>query len=47
MEMNVENPKVKRISRQISQARIIVDQKQVNNVVNCKCFGMAVTNDAT
>jgi hypothetical protein len=39
-------PKVKRISRQPSTTRIIMDQKQLNSVVNFNCFGNMMTNDA-
>jgi hypothetical protein len=45
MEMNVENTKVMRISRQPFPVKIMVDQKQLENVESFKCLGSILTND--
>jgi len=45
MEMNVEKTKVMRISRQPFQVKIIIDQKQVENVESFKYLGSVITND--
>jgi hypothetical protein len=45
MEMNVEKTKVMRISRQPSPVKIMIDQKQLENVESFKCLGCIVTND--
>jgi hypothetical protein len=47
MEMNVENIKVMRISRQTSPVQVMIDQKQLENVKYINCFGSVITNDAT
>ena len=39
MEMNVEKAKVMRISRQQFPAKIMIDQKQLENVESFKYFG--------
>ena len=39
MEMNVEKTKVMRISRQLFPVKIIIDQKQLENVEFFKIFG--------
>ena len=45
MEMNVEKTMVLRISRQSSQMKIMIDQKQPECVEYCNYFG-SITNDA-
>jgi len=45
MEMNVENTKVMRISRQPFPVKIIVDTKQLTNVESFKYLGSILTND--
>jgi len=37
MKVNVEKPKVMRISRQLSSIHILIDQKQLGNVVSQQC----------
>jgi hypothetical protein len=46
MEMNVENPKIMRISRQPSPVKIRIDKKQLENVEYFNCSGSMITNDA-
>jgi hypothetical protein len=46
MEMNVEKTKVMRISRQPSPIKIMIDQKQLENVEYLKYLGSMITNDA-
>ena len=45
MEMNVEISKVMRISRQPFPVKIIIDQKQLENVESFKFWGSILTND--
>jgi hypothetical protein len=45
MEMNVEKTKVMRISRQPSPVKIMLDQKQLENVESFKYLGSILTND--
>jgi hypothetical protein len=45
MEMNVEKTKVMRISRQLFPVKIMIDQKQLENVESFKYFGSILTND--
>ena len=45
MEMNVEKTKVMRISRQPSPVKIMIDQKQLENVECFKYLGILLTND--
>jgi len=45
MEMNVEKTKVMRISRQPLPVKIIIDQKQLENVKSFKYLGSILTND--
>ena len=45
MEMNVEKTKVKRISRQPLPVKIIIDEKQLENVESFKYLGSILTND--
>jgi hypothetical protein len=45
MEMNVGKTKVMRISRQPFPVKIIIDQKQVENVESFKYFGSILTNN--
>ena len=45
MEMNVEKTKIMRISRQTFPAKIMIDQKQLQNVESLKYFGSMLTND--
>jgi len=45
MEMNVEKTKVMRISRQPLPVKIIIDQKQLDNVEPFKYLGSMLTND--
>jgi hypothetical protein len=46
MEMNVEKTKVIRISKQLSQMKIMTDQKQLENVEYFNYLGSMITNDA-
>ena len=45
MEINVEKTKVMRISRQPFSVKIIINQKQLENVESFKYFGSILTND--
>jgi len=45
MEMNVEKTKVTRISRQPFPVKIMIDQKQLENVECLKYLGSILTND--
>jgi len=45
MEMNVEKTKVMRISRQPFPVKIMIDQKQLENVESFKYLGSILTND--
>jgi len=45
MEMNVEETKVMRISRQPSPVTIMIDQKQLENVECFKYLGSRLSND--
>jgi hypothetical protein len=45
MEINMEKTKVMRISRQPFPVKIIIDQKQVENVESFKYLGSILTND--
>ena len=45
MEMNVEKTKVMRISRQSFPLKIMIDQKQLENVESFKYLGRILTND--
>jgi hypothetical protein len=45
MEMNVEKTKVMRISRQLFPVKLMIDQKQLENVESFKCLGSMLTND--
>ena len=45
MEMNVEKTKVMRISRQPFPVKIMIDQKQLENMESFKYFGSILTND--
>jgi hypothetical protein len=45
MEMNVEKTKVMRISRQPFPVKIMIDQKQLENVESFKYLGNILTND--
>ena len=45
MEMNMEKTKVMRISRQPFPVKIMIDQKQLENVETFKYFGSILTND--
>jgi hypothetical protein len=45
MEMNVEKTKVMRISRQPFPVKIMIDQKQLENVESFKKLGSILTND--
>jgi len=45
MEMNMEETKVMRISRQPFPVKIIIDQKQLENVESFKYLGSMLTND--
>jgi len=45
MEMNVEKTKVTRISRQPFPVKIMIDQKQLENVEFFKYLGSILTND--
>jgi hypothetical protein len=46
MEMNLEKTKVLRISRQPSAMKIMIDQKQLENVEYFNYLGSMITNDA-
>jgi hypothetical protein len=46
MEMNVEKTKVMRISRQPAPMKIMIDQKQLENVEYINYLGSMITNDA-
>jgi hypothetical protein len=46
MEINVENTKVMRISRQPSPVQNMTDQKQLENVGYFNSLGSLITNDA-
>jgi hypothetical protein len=46
MEMNVEKTKVMRISGQPSPTKIMIDQKQLENVEYFNYLGSMITNDA-
>jgi hypothetical protein len=46
MEMNVEKTKVMRISGQPSPIKIMIDQKQLENVEYFNYLGSMITNDA-
>ena len=45
IEINVEKTKVMRISRQPFPVKIIIDQKQLENVESFKYLGSTLTND--
>jgi hypothetical protein len=45
MEMNVEKTKVMRISRQPLPVKIMINQKQLENVESFKYLGSILTND--
>jgi hypothetical protein len=45
MELNVEKTKVMRISRQPLPVKIMIDQKQLENVEAFKYLGSILTND--
>ena len=45
MEMNVEKTKLMRISRQPFPVKIMIDQKQIENVESFKYLGSILTND--
>jgi hypothetical protein len=45
MEMNVEKTKVMRISRQPFSVKIMIDQKQLENVESFKYLGRILTNN--
>jgi hypothetical protein len=45
MEMNVKKTKVMRISRQPFPVKIMIDQKQLENVESFKYLGSILTND--
>ena len=45
MEINVENTKVIRLSRQPFPGKIMIDKKQLQNVESFKYLGGIVTND--
>jgi hypothetical protein len=47
MEMNVEKTKVMGISRQAASMKIMIDQKQLENVEYLNYLGSMITNDAT
>ena len=47
MEMNVEKTKVMKISRQPSPVKIMIDQKQLENVECFKYLGRILTNDGS
>jgi hypothetical protein len=45
MKMNVEKRKVMRISRQPSPVKLMIDQKQLQNMESFKYLGRILTND--
>ena len=45
MEMNVEKTKVTRISRQAFPVKIMIDQKQLENVESFNYLGSILTDD--
>jgi len=45
MEMNVKKTKVMRISRQTFPVKIMIDQKQLENVESFTYLGSILTND--
>ena len=45
MEMNVENTKLMRISRKPFPVKIMIDQKQLENMESFKYLGSILTND--
>jgi hypothetical protein len=45
MEMNAEKTKLMRISRQPLPVKLIIDQKQLENVESFKYLGRILTND--
>jgi hypothetical protein len=45
MEMNVEKTKLMRILRQPLPVKIMIDQKQLENVESFKYLGSFLTND--
>jgi hypothetical protein len=45
MEMNVEKTKVMRTSRQPLPVKIMIDQKQLENMESFKYLGIILTND--
>ena len=45
MEINVEKTKLMRISRQLFPVKIIIDQKQLENLESFKYLGSILTND--
>jgi hypothetical protein len=45
MEMNVEKTKVMRISRQPFPVKLMIDQKQLQNVESFKYLGSMLTTD--
>jgi hypothetical protein len=45
MELNVEKTKLMRISRQPFPVKIMIDQKQLENVKSFKYLGSILTND--
>jgi len=47
MEINVEETKVMRISRQTIPVKIMIDQKQLENVQSFKYLGSILTNDGS
>ena len=47
MEMNVEKNKIIRISRQLFPEKIMIDQKQLENVESFKYLGSILTNDGS
>jgi len=47
MEMNVENTKVMRISRQSFPVKIIIGQKKLENVESFKYLGRILINDGS
>ena len=46
MEMNLEETKVMRISRQPSPVRCAINTKELENVEYYNCLGSMITNDA-
>jgi len=47
MEKNVEETKVRRISRKLFPVRIMIGQKQLQNVESFKYLGSMLTNDGS